>query len=67
MREIVFVRRGSFVVHHRGREILANPNRAVLLDPGDRYRIEHPVGTRDSRLAAPDPVNVCCSTLSHLT
>jgi len=40
--EIVFLRRGLFVLHASGRETVVTPNSVVFLSPETSYRIEHP-------------------------
>lgn len=44
---IVFVREGAYVKHVSGRRIFADPNHVVFFDPGERYRVSHPVADGD--------------------
>lgn len=46
---VVFVRSGSFVRHRRGGRTFADPTRALFYNPGQIYRISHPVPRGDRR------------------
>lgn len=45
--DIVFLRRGVFVKHVRGREIVADANSTVFFNRGETYRVSHPVDGGD--------------------
>jgi len=45
--ELVLARRGVFVVHRGGGAVVADAATAVLLRPGDEYRVSHPADHGD--------------------
>lgn len=44
---IAFPRRGVFVKHVRGRDVVADANHALLFQRGELYRVSHPLGGGD--------------------
>jgi len=45
---LAFVRRGAFVRHLHGGELLADANQIAFFDPGDVYRVSHPAQDGDA-------------------
>ena len=48
--QIVLPRRGLFVVHRSGPEVIADTTTAIVFAPDETYRISHPVGGGDECL-----------------
>ena len=68
--EMVFVRSGAFVKHLGRRRVFADPNHVIFFNPGEAYRVSHPVSGGDectiffvspesaSELLAPDSIDL---------
>src|SRR5262245_37470025 len=48
---IVFVRRGAFVKHVRGRAVVADANQVMVFQRGEEYRVSHPIPGGDDCLS----------------
>lgn len=62
----VFVRRGVFVKESEGSETLADANQIVFFNPGESYRVRHPVQGGDQCTAfsfSPEPVRDCLAEM----
>src|SRR5919204_1578826 len=63
--ELVFVRRGVFVKHVAGRQVVAEPARALFFNAGEEYRVSHPVPGGDDCTAFAFPADTIGEVLAH--
>jgi len=63
--EIVFPRRGVFIKHVRGENVVANSNHVLFFNAAEPYRVSHPTSEGDRCTVFAFPGHIVADALSH--